>query len=221
MGWPLALARPVWRMPRDRWVSWPPRPLSPAFSPVLLIMVTSMAYVYPHDLPKHIEDAWQSYPGIPKERRRPLGLPLAPLLEPAYHASFLREEGRQVRFRIAYLTEAQAQTFMKPGFRSLPFIASRPYTADELRRLAPATDFTQSLVAVAPPSLVSEEPPVIWGLVSIGSAFRNFSRRQRASVTLPPDFLEVTSLSPGRLFVRDRESCSLCFRGANSSIHEP
>src|SRR5262249_26813086 len=162
-------------------------------------MVTDMAYVYPRDLPKHIEDAWQSYPGIPEGSRQPLGLPLAPLLEPAYHASFLREEGGQVRFRIAYLTEAQAQTFAEPSFRSLPFITSRPCTADELRRLAPATDFTQSLVAVAPPSLASEEPLMIWGLISIGSALWNFSRRQIAGVTLPPDFLEVTSQSPGQI----------------------
>src|SRR5215470_14254594 len=111
-------------------------------------------FLYPRDLYRSLHKVWNASPlttGWP-----PVELPeqktLNQLLDVCYHASFLVEESRPVTFRAVFI---ESTTPLKPleADHTHPtelylFDAPVPFTAAELRQVAPAADLTSVLIAI-------------------------------------------------------------------------
>jgi hypothetical protein len=162
---------------------------------------------YPKDLAALVAQRWEDGSGtshLPK--RDPVhSLPESSVLEGAlsacYQASLLREEESPVIFRLA-LCGPQAfpdEGGPPDGLQRLEFPGPRPFDAQELRRLSPATDYPRSIVGAGHDG---ERGLRIWGLVHTGP--RWLRDRQGGRVTSPPlpplPVVHVTG--PGRLEVR-------------------
>ena len=127
---------------------------------------------------------------------------IRPLLEGApsarYQASLLREEEQPVIFRLA-LCEPEsfpAEGDPPSGLQRLEFPEARPFDAQELRRLSPATDYPRSIVGAG---YDGESALRIWGLVHTGPRWlRDREGGRVAAAPLP--IVHVTG--PGRLEVR-------------------
>lgn len=123
------------------------------------------------------------------------------IVETAYHASFLHEEQRSLRFRLLVAAPTVLPTSMprQLALQVLEFDPSRLLSDGELRRLAPAADFERTLIGV---HAQGEGAPYIWGLASSGAHWlRDLqSGRARQSPVLP-DALVVHVLSPGHLLL--------------------
>ncbi|HYQ43837.1 MAG TPA: hypothetical protein VER11_17775 [Polyangiaceae bacterium] len=151
--------------------------------------------VYPPDLARYVEAHW------PASTR--LGVPL-PLLEDAlsaaFQASLTTEEARVTRFRLLLTSPEQLPDSGVPnqGVLRLKFDRTRPLTADELRRLAPAVPFETALIAAH-----AEQGKLrIWGVAHSGPAWLAPTWGGRSVVpnwTYDP-IIHVTA--PGQLAVR-------------------
>jgi len=151
--------------------------------------------VYPPDLARYVEAHW------PTSTR--LGVPL-PLLEDAlsaaFQASLTTEEARVTRFRLLLTSPEQLPDSGVPnqGVLRLKFDRTRPLTADELRRLAPAVPFETALIAAH-----AEQGKLrIWGVAHSGPAWLAPTWGGRSVVpnwTYDP-IIHVTA--PGQLAVR-------------------
>jgi len=132
-------------------------------------------------------------------------LPEASVLEGAlsacYQASLLREEELPVIFRLALCGPEAVPAEGGPpnGLQRLEFPEPRPFDAQELRRLSPATDFPRSIVGAGHDG---KRGLRIWGLVHTGPRWLRDRRGGRVtSAPLPPlPIVHVTG--PGRLEVR-------------------
>lgn len=134
---------------------------------------------------------------------------LEELLDGAFHAGLLAEEGRRPAFTVAWLpasadfnlTGAPSQ---EQTFRRITFEKPRPYSVPEIHRLAPAADMTRLLICVQPAPEGSETPLEIWGLLDIGARWWKFAHHETNGGEPPPNALSVTSLGPGELVVSAR-----------------
>ena len=134
---------------------------------------------YPRDLIPILRRKEQS-----RKRRRsgdPSGLPskyvLEKLLDVAYQASFMTEEGRRLGFRIIYYSPEDHQRESEPGRgfylenrpRLLPLDTTRLYTAAEVNRLAPAAELTRLMICVTNASQDPKDHDLrIWSLLDVG-----------------------------------------------------
>src|SRR5207302_7808823 len=75
---------------------------------------------------------------------------LGAFLSVAYQASLLKEETRQVECRIAMLglEHVDGPSMARIGFRLFRFTKPRIFAEQEIRRVAPATGFYRSMIAV-------------------------------------------------------------------------
>ena len=117
-------------------------------------------FLYPRDLYRSLHKVWNASPfttGWP-----PIALPeqqtLNQLLDVCYHASFLVEESRPVTFRAVFLEHTTQIKPLEAG-QSHPtelylFDAPVPFTAEEVRQVAPAADLTSVWEAARWVSLV-------------------------------------------------------------------
>jgi hypothetical protein len=150
---------------------------------------------YPPDLARYVVAHW------PPET--PLTLSTALLeeaLATAFQASMTLEEMRQTRFRLL-LTRSDAlpvEGAPNRGVLRLTFDGSRPLSADELRRLAPAAPFETSLIAAC------EERGAlrIWGIAHSGPAWLAPTWGGRKQVTHWTYDPIVHVYGPGRIAVR-------------------
>ena len=122
------------------------------------------SHAYPPDLARYVEANWPA--------DATFGLPHAlfeKALGVAFQASLLTEETRATRFRLLLTSpDLLPETGTpKQGVLRLRFDAFRPFTAEELRRLAPAAPFETSLIGVH----VDEGRLRIWGLAHSGPAW--------------------------------------------------
>lgn len=150
---------------------------------------------YPPNLTSHVLDQWPA----------DLPLALAPaqleeVLSVCYLASLTTEEGRAVRFRLLLTSPSSLPEDGKPnrGALRLRFEESRPFDADELRRMSPAVPFETALICVH----VEDGRLRIWGIAHSGAAWLAPSwggRSAGLNWTLAP-IVHVTG--PGRLAVR-------------------
>jgi hypothetical protein len=111
-------------------------------------------FLYPRDLYRSLSKVWDASPfttGWPTVEL-PEQKILNHLLDVCYHASFLVEESRPVTFRAVFIEQT---TPIKPleADHSHPtelymFDAPVPFTAEELRQVAPAADLTSVLIAI-------------------------------------------------------------------------
>jgi hypothetical protein len=137
--------------------------------------------------------------------RCPLGpLPDRPILErllsTCYYASLLREEDRQVRFRLVFGEPRQFNPESGPptGLHRLVFSKPRPFHEQELRRLFPAADFHRSLIGVR---LDAKDGLVIWGIIHSGPRWIHDLHGGLQPFSPLPASLVVCVTDPGRLTV--------------------
>ena len=171
----------------------------------------STEHAYPCDLAEFVAARWEDDLGswdsrAPVAHDPPLNpLPEACVLEEVlstcYQASLLREEEQPVVFRLALTKPEVFPPLGGPpdGLHRLEFPEPRPFTAQELRRLSPATDYPRSIVGVRHDG---EEGLRIWGLLHSGPRWlRDRQGGRVTSAPLPPlPVVHVTG--PGRLEVR-------------------
>jgi hypothetical protein len=163
-------------------------------------------FLYPRDLYRSLHKVWNASPfttGWP-----PVELPeqktLNQLLDVCYHASFLVEESRPVTFRAVFIEHT---TPIKPleADQSHPtelylFDAPVPFTAEELRQVAPAADLTSVLIAIQCTDAGSGALGIV-GLVDIGSSLWAMSRHERPMGHGLPDALIIAVTKPGQLTI--------------------
>jgi len=153
------------------------------------------AHAYPPDLARHVIEHWPAEGGV---------LPAWPLLcevlSVAFQASLTSEEARPTRFRLLLTSPERLPENGSPneGVLRLQFERERPLSADELRRLSPATPFEVALIAAH----VVEGQLRIWGIAHSGPAWLNPTWGGRSPVpnwSYDP-IIHVTG--PGQLAVR-------------------
>ena len=162
-------------------------------------------HAYPTELAAFVREAW------PRDAA-PLPPHLDELLSCAYQATLLRDEERNVTFR---LVVAPPETFPPGagpprGMLRLLFEPARAFDAGELRRLSPAAKYARSLVGVAP----AEGGFRIWGIVHSGP---RWLERTQGGRSLPPEIagspLVVRAAGPGILAVARGERTIAELRG--------
>ncbi|MFI5219704.1 MAG: putative sensor domain DACNV-containing protein [Bacteroidia bacterium] len=161
--------------------------------------------LYPNQLLKEIKLIWPKFRFHKEEKigELPSDKILLELLETVYHASFLTEESRKIGVRVLY---AQYETIKKDfdephaeGKKTLiKFDRYRLFSKSEILRLAPATDLEKMLIGV----MSDEEGNLkIWGLIDIGSNWWKYIHGQANSGLIPPNYLTVSSTTPGNLTI--------------------
>src|SRR5262245_51607752 len=124
----------------------------------------SDGHAYPLDLARYVEEHWP-----PDRPLRLAGELLREALSVAFQASLTAEEARLARFRLLLTPADQLPASGAPneGVLRLRFHRSRPFRAEELRRLSPAVSFETSLIGAH-----AEEGRLrIWGLAHSGPAW--------------------------------------------------
>jgi hypothetical protein len=121
-------------------------------------------YTYPSDLARYVQAHWPA--------DQPLSVPIEQLdeaLSVAFQASLTAEEARPTRFRLLLTPAASLPESGVPnqGVLRLRFDASRPFHAEELRRLAPSTPFENALIGVQ----AEGQKLRIWGIAHSGPAW--------------------------------------------------
>lgn len=150
---------------------------------------------YPFDLARYAVDHW------PVAGGPFIDLDLfCEALAVAFQASLTSEEGRPTRFRLLLTAPERLPQSGAPneGVLRLEFSRDRPLTADELRRLSPATPFEVALIGCHP----REGALRIWGIAHSGPAWLNPTWGGRSPVpnwTYDP-IIHVTA--PGQIAVR-------------------
>ena len=130
------------------------------------------------------------------------------LVDTAFHASFMTEEKRRPGFRLLYCTPEDLKPakelpdslhrFLHNRFRTITMPSPRPFTVSELNRIAPAADLTRFLICVCPKNEKSNTLH-IWGLLDVGESWWKFIHHESSRGMSPPNFLTITSTSPGEL----------------------
>ena len=125
---------------------------------------------------------------------------LARVLSICYHATLLREEGRPVTFRLAISGPEAFDPAAGPpsGLHRLVFSRPLPLDQHELRRLAPAAVFSQSLIGATLSGATGAE---IWGVIHSGPQWLQSVRGGRETEQTIPPVLIVAATGPGRLLV--------------------
>jgi len=132
-----------------------------------------VAHSYPAELADFVRANWHDTSDLAREYCKAVdeddALPepavLSRMLSICYQASLLREEERPVRFRVILRSP---DGFPPPGgppygLHRLLFAEPRPFTPDELRRLAPAVDFYRGLLGA---DIGPDGKPFVWGIVT-------------------------------------------------------
>jgi hypothetical protein len=122
------------------------------------------SHAYPPDLAHYVEANWPS-----AERLTVPSELLEEALSIAFQASLTTEEARPTRFRLLLAAPQTLPETGAPrhGVLRLCFDHDRAYTADELRRLAPAVPFETALIGVN----VEQGRLRIWGVAHSGPAW--------------------------------------------------
>jgi hypothetical protein len=125
------------------------------------------------------------------------------LIDTAFHASLLTEEGRSPGFRLIYcspndLRPTQRLYSQSDRFRIIKLPSPRSFTIAELNRIAPAADLTRFLICVCPVEKESKSL-CIWGILDVGENWWKFVHHETSGGMPPPNFLTITSSIPGEL----------------------
>ncbi len=166
-------------------------------------------FIYPNHVIEIIKKNWdlktfseEKVPPLPNDQI------LSTLLENSYHASLLVEESRRIGFRIIYISRKDAEKEVKlfvtgeTSLKPIYFESERDFTAHEILRLAPATEFTQSLICVGPKNISNKNSKiVIWGVLDAGSSWYKFIHAESSHGAHPPNFLTISSSEPGNITI--------------------
>jgi hypothetical protein len=120
---------------------------------------------YPADLARYVQDHWPAGRSLSVSRDL-----LEEALSVAFQASLTSEEARPTRFRLLLMPADRlpAEGAPNQGVLRLRFERSRPFHADELRRLSPSAPFETSLIGAH----AEEDGRLrIWGIAHSGPAW--------------------------------------------------
>lgn len=152
--------------------------------------------VYPPQFAERVAEAWAQLnfdcPPLPSTTC------LTVLLNTLFQAGCLYEEGEPVRCRVILADPTDWNRGEGPpaGFHVLHFTEPRPFTAQEIRKLAPAASYFRSMLGV---HYSPAHGAAIWGLVESGARWVNRADGGRfQGVPLPYRFV-VHVLGPGKL----------------------
>jgi hypothetical protein len=152
-------------------------------------------HAYPPDLGRYVEALWPSATPLTLEPEL-----LEEALSTAFQASLTTEEARPTRFRLLLTAPERLPESGVPnrGVLRLRLERSRPLSADELRRLAPAVPFETALIAACPEAGKLR----IWGVAHSGPAWLapNWGGRSVVPNWTYDPIIHVTA--PGKLAVR-------------------
>jgi sensor domain DACNV-containing protein len=155
-----------------------------------------LGYSYPSQLADLVKKVW------PKDRlaQLPQDHHLRKLFDIAYHASMLRDEDRQVTFRLMFGDPGLLPPEDGPpsGLMPLYLDRPRPFDEQEIRRLSMAALFFRSMIGVCR-SLHHDLQ--IWGMVVSGTRWLSSLAGGRYHGAPEPDSLVIHSLGPGRLTI--------------------
>lgn len=150
------------------------------------------------------------------------------LLDVAFQASLLTEEGRRSGFRIVYVSKDEIHKeidkdksiYFDNNSRLIEFDSERPYSVSEINRLAPAAEFTRLMICVSNFSKVATKPKlIIWGLLDVGDNWWKFVHHETSGGRCPPNNITVTCCNPGELSI---SSCGdVYYTLKNGEIVEP
>jgi DisA bacterial checkpoint controller nucleotide-binding len=153
-----------------------------------------LGYSYPAQLAELIKKVWprEAIATLPDDAELRL------VLDVAYHASLLREEQRQVTFRVILIPPEDLPDDGGPPTGFSPILLDRPraFNEQEVRRIATAAEFFRSLIGV---SSDPEGRLNIWGIVVSGTRWVNAVDGGRYAGASLPARLVVHALGPGRL----------------------
>ena len=152
-------------------------------------------HAYPPDLARYVEAHWPA--------ATPLTLSselLVEALSTAFQASLTTEEARPTRFRLLITPVDRLPVSGSPndGVLRLKFDRSRPFVADELRRLAPAVPFETSLIGAH----AEEQSLRLWGIAHSGPAWLAPTSGGRGPVPIWTSDPIIHVTGPGQLAVR-------------------
>ncbi len=153
-----------------------------------------MAIFDPFGFARQLCNRWEHIPML-KTHHRPVPDQLAKILESAYLASMELEEGRPLKFGLILRASTEAD---EPGYGIARFRERRPLSSSEICRLAPATDFSSTFIAVES----TDSVPFIWGTVDVGSEWSLFQSAERISGMGLPPHLIITVSAPGTISVK-------------------
>jgi hypothetical protein len=155
-----------------------------------------LGYSYPAQLAELVKKVW------PKDRlaKLPQEHHLRKLFDIAYHASLLRDEDRQVTFRLIFEDPGLLPPDEGPpsGLMPLHLDRPRPFNEQEIRRLSMAALYFRSMIGVCR-SL--HQDLQIWGMVISGTRWLSSLAGGRYHGAPEPDSLVIHSLGPGRLTI--------------------
>jgi hypothetical protein len=156
------------------------------------------SHTYPRQLAELLWSAWvgenRTHPAVDSEDT------LCGFLSVAYQASLLREESRPVECRIALLgpDHGDSQSLARIGFRLFRFSRPRIFAEQEIRRVAPATGFYRSMIAVR----CRETPDFeITGMIHTGEWSRDLTVGIDGLNYPLPDWLIIHVRGPGNLVI--------------------
>lgn len=170
--------------------------------------VPGQTFQYPLELLGFVDRAWKTYEF--QQNFTPAPPPdgcIASVLEAAYHASFMSEEGRPTRVNLIfaspreYFTRLADVASFPPGLAFLKLEPPRALTTAEIRRLSPALD--PRTTAVTCSWSTSESHAVkITGTVTWGSSGYRMNYSTQPYGGGPPANVIVSIVGPGALVVR-------------------
>jgi DisA bacterial checkpoint controller nucleotide-binding len=156
-------------------------------------------HIYPRELSEQIWALWMRANGT--DTLLDSAGKLNAFLSIAYQASLLREEGRPVECRIALLGHQHLEHAVLDGtgFYPIRFAKRRIFAEQEVRRLASATGFYRSMIAV---EWSDQHGFQISGMIHTGAWSRDLTIAVD-SVNYPiPDWLIIHVRGPGNLVIR-------------------
>lgn len=124
---------------------------------------------------------------------------LRDILDVAYVASLMSEEGRPIHFTLAYLSQAGA---VRQGIDVMPFRRPLPLDPSRIAKIALATDPSRASLGVWPGRAGTSE---IWGLLHHGDHTFSIDLRHL------PTYLSLRVLRPGTFTVHFDSSLALLF----------
>lgn len=160
---------------------------------------------YPLDLIPILKRKWKQRQSRShgKVSSLPSASDLKILIDVAFHATFLTEEGRRPGFRLLHYPSKDYEENQKETYhtaRLLPLDVPRPYTIAEVNRLAPAAELTRMLICIDNISNDPQKPDLrIWAVLDVGANWWKFIRSETSLGYPPPPHLTISSSCPGEL----------------------
>lgn len=165
----------------------------------------SMIHSYPNDLVASLKKRWVQVGtnSVVAESAHPLPDTevLNDLISTCYQVSQMREESRQISFR---LMMAEPEDYGPPergllkGLFVLKFTDQRPFNTYELMKLAPSLSFNNCMLGVR---FREKDGLQIWGIIHTGSRWTHTIHGGSKKAVPLPWALSINVLGPGRLTV--------------------